>query len=170
MRLHRSQLASLSRQIVKSLVDAEDIEIADRREVERDVESVLTSYLNESDRVMTRARELVQQRGLPQGEFARLKQLAAEQAGIKVGDDALDYLLDQLVTMLMHSASVEEVFAEDHVLKRRMREHLRAEEELDRDIEAEVRSKLKHVEEGSRVWEIEYERMKSDIKRRRGVE
>src|SRR5690606_26919548 len=30
MRLHRSQLAALSRQIVKSLVDAEDIEIADR--------------------------------------------------------------------------------------------------------------------------------------------
>lgn len=170
MRLHRSQLPTLSRQIVKSLVDAEDIEIADRREVERDVESVLSTYLSESERVMSRARELVQQRGLPQGEFGRLKQLAAEQAGIKVGDDALDYVLDQLVTMLLHSANVEEVFAEDHVLKRRMRDHLRVEEELDRDIEAEVRSKLKHVQEGSRVWEIEYERMKGEIKRRRGVE
>lgn len=170
MRLHRSQLAGLARQIVKSLVDAEDVEVTDRREVERDVESVLSTYLNESERVLSRARELVQERGLPQGEFSRLKHLAAQQAGIKVGDEALDYVLDQLVTMLMHSAHVEEVFAEDHVLKRRMRDHLRGEEELDRDIEAEVRSKLKHVQEGSRMWEIEYERMKADIKRRRGVE
>lgn len=168
MRLARSQLPAISRQIVKTLVDGEDIEVVSQREVERDVESVLNTYLNQVEQVLSRARDLVQQRGLPQGEFARIKQLAADQAGIKIGDDGLDYLLAQVLEMLMHSGNVEEVFSEDHVLKRKIRPFLRT-EERDESIEAEVRSKLKHVQEGSRMWEIEYARMKEEIKRRRGM-
>ena len=91
------------------------------------------------------------------------------QRGIKIGDDALDYILDQILEMLMHSQNVEEVFAEDHVLRRRMRPFINKSADADQSIEAEVRSKLKHVQEGSRVWEIEYQRMKEDIKRRRGM-
>lgn len=168
MRLARSQLPTISRQIVKTLVEGEDIEVVSQREVERDVESVLNTYLNQVDQVLSRARDLVQQRGLPQGEFGRIKQLAADQAGIQIGDDGLDYLLAQVLEMLMHSANVEEVFSEDHVLKRKIRPFLRT-EDRDESIEAEVRSKLKHVQEGSRVWEIEYARMKEEIKRRRGM-
>ena len=169
MRLHRGQLASVSRAIVKALVDAEAIEVVSQREVERDVEAVLGGYLSQTEQVVSKARDLVQQRGLPQGEFARIKQLCAEQAGIKIGDDGLDYVLAQILEMLMHSGNVEEVFAEDHDLKRHMRTFLRAEDDRDDQLEAEVRSKLRHVQEGSRMWEIEYARMKAEIKRRRGM-
>ena len=72
-------------------------------------------------------------------------------------------------TALMHSNNVDEVFAEDHELRRHMRRFLREEEAKDERLEAEIRSKLKHVQEGTRVWEIEYERMKAEIKRRRGM-
>ena len=125
MRLHRSLLPQLAKQIVKALVDAHDIETDAPREVEHDVESVLGTYVGQVDQAMARARDIVQERGLPQGEFARFKKLAAEQAGIKIGDDALDYILDQLVQMLMHSGNVEEVFSEDHAIKRTMRTFLR---------------------------------------------
>jgi hypothetical protein len=169
MRLHRSQLPQLAKQIVKALVEGNDIETDHAREVEHDVESVLATYVGQVDQAVARARDIVQERGLPQGEFARFKKLAAEQAGIKIGDDALDYLLEQLVQMLMHSGNVEEVYAEDHTLKRRMRPFLREHLETDDNIDAEVRTQLKHVKEGSRVWEIEYERMKAEIRRRRGL-
>ena len=169
MRLERSTLPTLCRSIVRSLTQAEAIEVSNAREVEKDLESVLRGYLDALDQAASRARDVVQQRGLPQGEFARAKRLAAEQAGIKVGDEALDYVLDQLVSMLMHSAHVEEVFAEDHELKRNMRTFIRSEESSHDDLEAEVRAKLKHVQEGSRLWEIEYARMKEEIKRRRGL-
>ncbi|MCA9621997.1 MAG: DUF507 family protein [Myxococcales bacterium] len=169
MRLQRGQIPQLSRQMVKALVDAGDIEVSSQRDVERDFESVMTSYLGQVDQVLSRARDLVHQRGLPQGEFSRIKELAAEQAGIKVGDDGMDYLLGQLLEMLMQSSSVEEVFAEDHEIKKRIRGFLREEEAQDQKLDAEVRAKLRHVQEGTRVWEIEYERMKSEIKRRRGM-
>ncbi len=168
MHLNRGQLPGISRAIVKSLVDAGDIEVGSQREAQLDVEAVLSNYLNQLDQVMSRARSLVQQRGLPQGEFGRIKRLCAEQAGIKLDDDALDYLLAQLIEMLMQSQSIEDVFSEDHVLKRRMRGHLGVGDDTEARIEQEVRKKLKHVKEGTRVWEIEYARMKADIRRRRG--
>ncbi len=170
MRLHRHQLPALARKIVKALLDANDIELAtEPREVERDIESVLGSYLDQVDQALSRARDLSQQRGLPQGEFGRIKTLAAEQAGIKIGEDALDFVLDQLTEMLMHSPNVDEVFAADHQLKARMRPFILADAELDKQVDDEVRSKIKHVKEGTRAWEIEYERMKEDIRRRRGM-
>jgi len=170
MRLHRHQLPGLARKIVKALVDANDIEVASAvREVERDVESVLGSYLDQVDQTLSRARDLTQQRGLAQGEFGRIKTLVADQAGIKVGEDALDFVLDQLAQMLLNSANVDEVFAADHQLKARMRPFILADSELDNQVEEEVKSKLKHVKEGSRAWEIEYERIKEDIRRRRGM-
>jgi hypothetical protein len=46
-----------------------------------------------------------------------------------------------------------------------LKKHLDIEEEL----ESEVRSKLKHVQEGSRTWEIEYKRLMGDIQRRKGL-
>ncbi len=170
MHLHRGQLPTLSRQIVKALVDNEDIEVVNQAEVERDVQAVLGNYVNDLEKVNLRARELVQQRGLPQGEYGRIKRLAAEQAGIKTGDEALDYLLTQLLQMLMHSGNVEEIYADDNVMRRRMRVYLRADDAKEVNLEAEVRAKLKHVKEGTRTWEIEYERMKAEIRRRKGLE
>ena len=46
-----------------------------------------------------------------------------------------------------------------------LKKHLDVEEQLD----AEVRGQLKHVQEGSRTWEIEYKRLMGDIQRRKGL-
>ncbi len=169
MQLHRNQLPTLSRKIVKALTDNGDIDVVSAQEVARDIEAVLNNYLAQVDQVLARARELVQQRGLPQGEFGRIKKLTAEQAGIQVGEDGLDYILNQLLEMLMRSNNVDEVYAEDHVLRRRMRPFVQTDTSADERIDREVRGQLKHVQEGSRMWEIEYARMKADIKRRRGM-
>ena len=37
------------------------------------------------------------------------------------------------------------------------------------EVETEVRSKMKHVQEGSRTWEVEYQRVTEQVKRRRGI-
>ena len=78
-------------------------------------------------------------------------------------------LLDQLVEMLMHSNNVDEVFVEDYELRRRMREPLRRQVAEEEELAQEVRSRLKHVQEGTALWEVEYRRMMEDIKRRKGL-
>ena len=98
-----------------------------------------------------------------------MKRLLADERKIKIGDDAIDYLLDQLVEMLMHSNNVDEVFAEDYELRRKMREPLRKQAAEEDALQEEVRGRLKHVQEGSALWEVEYKRMMEDIKRRKGL-
>lgn len=169
MRLYIGKVRELGEALAKALVDGEDIEAESRVEVGKDLESVLAAYVQADREATDRAKEILQSRGMPQSEFSRIKKLAAEQRGIKVGDEMMDYLLDQLIEMLMHSGNVEEVFAEDHDLRRRMRPILRKYLELEEAVDAEVRSKLKHVQEGSRTWEVEYQRVMGDIQRRKGL-
>ena len=133
------------------------------------VQAVLNQFITDEQEVSDKAKDVLAQRGLPQSELGRIKKLLADERKIKLGDDAIDYLLDQLVEMLMHSANVEEIFAEDFELRRKLRDPLRKQAAVDQDIDTEVRSKIKHVKEGTAVWEVEYRRMMDDIKRRKGL-
>jgi hypothetical protein len=93
----------------------------------RDLESILNQY-TETTEVNEQAKDLLASRSLPPSELPRLRKLAAEQRSIRIGDEAVDYLLDQLVEILMHSSNVDEVFAEDFELRRLLREPLRSED------------------------------------------
>jgi hypothetical protein len=169
MRLYSGKITQLSDEVIRSLEAAKAVEFESRAEVQKDVESVFSSYLATEKQVTEKARDLAQQRNLPPHEVARIRAIEAERRGIKVGDDMLDHLLDQLIEMLMHSANVEEVFGEDHDLRRTMRPVLRKHLDEDSQVDLEVRGQLRHVQEGTRTWEIEYQRIKSDIQRRRGL-
>jgi hypothetical protein len=169
MRLFSGKIAALSDEIVKALVDNTEIECESKKEVARDVESVFASYLQTEREVNDKAKSLLEGRGMSSTEFNRIKRLTAEQKGIKVGDEMMDFLLDQLIEILMHSSNVDEVFAEDHALRRRMRPVLKKYLDIDEALDAEVRGKIKHVQEGSRTWEIEYQRVMGDIQRRKGI-
>jgi len=155
--------------MVSPLLQEGDIEAESPGEVEMDIVAVLNQYMRDEQAVSDRAKEILAQRGLPQGEFGRIKKLVADERKIKIGEDAIDYVLDQLVEMLMHSANVGEVFVEDYVLRRKMREPLRRLTTEEDELQAEVRAQLKHVKEGSSVWEVEYRRMMEEIKRRKGL-
>ncbi len=169
MRLFVGQLTPLSEEIVQALVQNKDIECDDKDEVVHDVESVFRNYIQLEKDAVEKAKDFMAARKLGQGEFQRIKKLCAEQRGIKVGDEMMDFLLDQLIEMLMHSNNVEEVFGEDHDLRRRMRPVLRKYLDVDAALDAEVRNRIKHVQEGTRMWEVEYQRVMSDIQRRRGL-
>jgi uncharacterized protein len=169
MRLFAAKLPALASEIVRALLGASAIEAESPAEVERDVEAVLSGYVKLDQEVSDKARDYIQQRGLSSGEFGRLKRAAAEQRGIKVGDEALDYVLDQLVEMLLHSNNVDEVYAQDHELRRAMTPIVKKHMAIEGELEKEAREQLKHVREGTSSWEVEYKRVMADIKRRKGL-
>ena len=169
MRLHSARVPQIAAQMVTLLTKDGDIECESKKEVQLDVESVLNQYIRDEQAVTDRARDLLQMRKLPSSELGRMKRLVADDMKLKLGDDAIDYLLDQLVEMLMHSNNVDEIYSEDVVLRRKMRDPLRQQAADEAKLEEEVRGRLKHVEEGSQLWEVEYRRMMDDIKRRKGL-
>jgi hypothetical protein len=169
MRLFSGKIPPLSDEIVQALVSAGQIETTEKKEVVRDVASVLEQYLSAERQSTEKAKDLLASRNLPQTEFPRIRKLCAEQAGIKVGDEMMDYLLDQIIEMLMHSGNVDEVFAADHDLRRVMRPLIKKHADVDAEVDTEVRGRLKHMQEGTRSWEIEYERIRGEIQRRKGL-
>jgi hypothetical protein len=156
MRLYSGKIPSISAEIVRALLTSNDIEAESPKQVEADVAAVLTQYLSDEREVNDRAKDVLERTGKPNTEYSRVRQLVAEEKGIKVGDDALDYLLDQVVEMLMHSSHVDEVYVEDVELRRKMAPIFKKHMAVDAAIDTEVRAQIRHVREGTREWEIEY--------------
>jgi hypothetical protein len=169
MRLYSSKVPSIAQEIARMLLAANDIESESPREVEADIEAVLNSYLQTEKEVTERTKELLDRTGRSMSEFGRVKGQVAESKGIKTGEDTLDYLLDQIVEMFHHSHNVDEIYAEDVALRRKMAPIFKKHMLMDEALDAEVRAQLKHVTEGSRTWDIEYQRVMEQIKQKRGV-
>lgn len=169
MRLYGAKVPQLAQDVVRTLLTSKDIETESPKEVQADVEAVLKSYLDSERVVDDKTRELLQRTNRGTGDFSRVRTQVAESHGIKVGDEALDYLLDQVVEMLLHSHNVEEVFAEDVVLRRRMAPIFKRFMGVDTEVDAEVRGQLRHVKEGTSQWDIEYARVLEQVRRKRGL-
>lgn len=169
MRLYQGRIPTIAADVVKSLVSGGAIETEVPKEVEADVESVLRAYLETERQINEEAKDLIQARNLPQRELNRIRKLVSDKKGIPVGDEVLDYLLDQIVAMLMYSNNVDEVYGEDVELRRQMSPILKREMAVDEQLEQETRAKLRHVQEGTRTWEVEYQRVMEDIRRRKGL-
>lgn len=167
MWLTRAKLPGLATAIVGSLVDPVLIETEQREAVQADILAVLEQYLRDEAEISTKARDLAAARGGSTTEQSRIKRELARQQGVGIGDDAIDYVLTQLLEMLMHSGNVEEIFAQDHELKLAMRAPLRKEQAAAEQMDEALRKRLKHVEEGSSQWEIEYQRLREEVTRRR---
>ncbi len=169
MRLYSTKVSPISSEVVRVLVASGDIEAGAPREVEADVEAVLSNYLATEREVNERTKDLLERTGRGQTEFNRIREQVASQKGIKVGDEMLDFLLDQVVEIFHHSANVDEIFCEDVELRRKMapvfKKHMAVEDAVD----AEVRAQIKHVKEGTRTWDIEYARVMEQVKRKKGL-
>jgi hypothetical protein len=169
MRLYAGKVPAVATEVVRALIAPHAIESQRPKEVEADIAAVLNQYLSDEREVSERAKDVLERTRKPQTEFQRVRSLVADEKGIKVGDETLDYLLDQVVEMLMHSNNVDEVFVEDIELRRKMAPIFKKHMAVDSAIDAEVRAQLRHLREGTRDWELEYNRVLEQVKRRKGV-
>jgi hypothetical protein len=169
MRLYSGKVPPIAAEIVRSLLASKDIEADHPKEVESDLVAVLNQYLADEREVNERAKELLERTGKGQAEYQRMRALAADEKRIKLGDETLDYLLDQVVEMLMYSGNVDEVYAADVELRRKMAPIFKKHMAVDASVDAEVRAQLRHVREGTREWEVEYARVLEQVRRRKGL-
>ena len=169
MRLFSGKIPVISAEIARTLVEEGDIDVDDVNEAEQDVVAVLKEYLRTDRDLVERAKDLLEVRDLPYSQFSRIKKSLAEERGFGTGEESLDYIMQQIINIFMHSIHVEEVYAEDHDLRRKMKPILRKHMAVDDEVEDEVRRKIRNMEEGSRAWDVEYQRVKEQVLRRRGL-
>lgn len=167
MRLFSGKIPVIAAEIARGLNDDGDIECNDVGEVEEDIAAVLKEYLRTERELVERTKDLLEIRGLPYSQFSRVRKMVADERGFGVGDDSLDYIMAQVIGCFMHSRFVEEVYAEDHELRQKMKPILRKHMSVDEEVDEEVRRKLRNLEEGTRSWEVEYKKVQEHVMRKR---
>ena len=71
----------------------------------------------------------------------------------------------------MATPSIEEIYGTDRELRAKLTPILRRHTaSQDDEVDVEVRSKIKNLQEGSTAWEVEYERTLERVRRNRGLD
>jgi hypothetical protein len=169
MKLYTSKIPVIAREIIQHLTETDQIEVNNREEAELDIESVLKEYLRRDREITERTKDIIEQRGLPYGHFAKTKRLLAEREGHSLGEDAVVWVCSQILETFMQSQFVEEVYATDFELRKEMTGIIRRHTAVDEELDAEVRQRIKNLEEGGAAWEVEYGKVMEQIKRKRGL-
>lgn len=169
MRLHRERIPAVAKSIVDTLVDKELIDVTQesRPEVELDVESVLKEYRRMDHEITEKARDLVATRGLDYSQTFKLKAKLAQERGFGLNDDAVQWLADQIVEILLQSNHVEEVFGEDNDLRGAIAPVLKRELHVDSDLDKQVKARIKNLQEGTNDYEVEYKKTMEQLRNAR---
>ena len=170
MKLYSGKVDIIAAEICSKLVDQETIETNNQDEVELDIASVMREYIRRDRHLTEAAKDICEHQGLPYSSFSKLKRQLAKKENFRIDDDAMDYIMDQIIGVFMHSQFVEEIYAEDHELKLIMRDIIRKHTEIENDMDVEARNKIKNLKEGTNEWEIEYKRAMDQVKKRRKLD
>lgn len=165
MRLFSGKIPVIAQEVVKTLTEGDDIITERPLEVQADIESVLKEYLRQERRVTDEAKTRMESRGLGYTELGKMKSQVARDLKLQTGEETLPYILDQILEMLFHSGNVEEIFAEDNVLRKKVTTILKRHMDVEQELDKEVRGKIKNLEEGTAAFETEYARVMDQLKR-----
>jgi hypothetical protein len=170
MRLYGGQVPVIAEEVLRVLTRSADIEVSEENmpEVELDIQSVLREYIRMDREIADKARDVAAKEG--NLSIGRAKRQIAKQRGFQIGEEAIGYIINQLIEAFLHSNFVEEVFSEDNDLRRKIKpilhRHMSMEEQLDR----EVRDRIKNLEEGGSSWDIEYQKVMENLKQSKKLE
>jgi hypothetical protein len=170
MKLYTSKIPTIAQEVIQTLVRDGDIEISDPEEAKLDVEAVLKEYVRLDRELTDQAKDVLEQRRLDYGQFGKIKRALAEERGLGLGEEAITWITTQALETFMQSAHVEEVFADDATLRRKVRDILKKHMAVDEELDAEVRRRIKNLQEGTQAWDLEYAKAMEQIRRKHGIQ
>src|SRR5207244_11285093 len=121
MKLSPKIIPAIARDVIAALMTEGDIEVETMRvaDAEMDMAAILKEYLASEERVNQATREALERRGYDHSRFNTVKREMADVRGFKMGDEGIDYIINQMIEFLLISRNVEEVFAEDHPTRKK---------------------------------------------------
>ena len=169
MRLYPGKVDTIASEIITTLVQSGDIEVSDHNEAQLDAASVLKEYIRVDKELTERAKDILEIRGLPHSHLGRTKRQLAEQKEFGLGEEGLSWIANQMLEAFMSSRHVDEVFAEDAILRRKIKDIAKKHMMVEEAIDQEVRDRIKNLEEGTQAWEVEYAKVFDQVKGKHGI-
>ncbi len=171
MKLYRSKIPVIAKQVVDRLVEEGDIEVLPERreEAEMDLTAIMEEFRRRDMQLRDNLRDHMAARKIPYSEYGRSRKQMAEETGHPTGDDIERFLTRQFIENMLISPNVEEVFEEDQVIHKKVMEVLRSHDVDEREIREEAISKVKNVRQGTVDYELALQDAVRAVKKRRGL-
>jgi len=172
MKLFAGKIDSLAHEIVSSLTSSEAIEVSDEmfHEVVEDVAAIFKEYVRTDREITERARDIIASQHKSPSDLKRIRLQLAKERNFGIEEEAIEYLIRQIIETLMYSKHVEEVYAMDNEIAVLVRPLLEKALNADEELEAEVRRRIKNLQEGTLAWEIQHRKIREELKRARRLE
>lgn len=170
MKLYSGRIRGIAEEVIRELRASQAIDVTAEGvlEAELDVQGVLREYNRMDRELSTRAREMSDQ---GKGSYGRIKRQLAGQNNFKTGDEAIDYIVNQLIEVFLHSVHIEEIYVDDFQLRRSMSDIMKKHtQDEEGQLDEKVRSRIKNLSEGGVAWDDEYERVMKRLKHEKGLE
>ncbi len=171
MRLYPKLVPIIAREVILRLTADKDLEIEAIRvaDAELDMAAIMREYLANEERVNQASREALERRGYDHSKFNQVKREMADVRGFKLGDEGIEFVINQMLEFLLVSRNIEEVFASDNEMRPKIMQVMKRHLDIEDDIDREVRARLRHLQEGTSAFEIEYQKTVEQIRRARGL-
>jgi hypothetical protein len=169
VKLYTGKIPTIASEMISSLVQAQDIEVLDGHEAQLDIEAVLKEYVRMDREITDKSKDVLEERHLPYGQFGKVKRALADERGFALGEEGMAWMANQILETFMQSAHIDEVFADDVTLRKKLKEILKKHMMVDEELDEEVRRRIKNLEEGTQTWELEYAKVMEQIKRKHGI-
>lgn len=171
MRLYRAKVPVIAKDVIELLCNDGDIEVAgeNREEAERDLVAIMDEYLRRDNAFRNQVRDVMDRRSLPYDAYGRTRKALAEEQSHPLGDDVDRFLARQFVEAMMISRFVEEVYAEDRAMYRKVLAVLKNNDVDEREIREAAVGRIKNVQEGTIEYEIALEKAVREEKKTRGL-
>jgi len=169
MKLYSAKIPIIAREVITECVDTDQIEVNNREEAELDIQSVLKEYLRTDRELTEKAKDLMESRNLPHGNFGKLKHAMAEDKGFGLGEEGILYMINQILETFMQSKFIDEIYASDSDMRKTMKTIFHRHMMVDEELDVEVRKRIKNLQEGTSNWDIEYSKVMNQIRQTRGL-
>ena len=105
MKLYPKIIPAIARDVVGTLMAEGDVEVETMRvaDAEMDMAAILKEYLASEERVNQATREALERRGYDHSRFNQVKREMADVRGFKMGDEGIDYIINQMIEFLLIS-------------------------------------------------------------------
>lgn len=171
MKLYRTRIPLIAKAVIERLCAHGDIEVMpeNRSEAELDLVSIMEEYLRRDAQLRDAVKNNMSAMGIGYDQYGKMRNRLAEEWNHPTGDAVTKYLSRQFIENFMISRFVEEVYAEDGILWRRILDIVREFDVDERVLRDEAKATIKNVAEGTVDYEIALQKAVRDVKKRKGL-
>lgn len=171
MKLYKAKIPVIAKECIAALLTDGDIEIAtgNVEEAELDLVSIMEEFYRRDMNLRTQIKDTMHRQQISYDQYGKVRGRLADRLGHPTGDDVERFLCRQFVENLMISPFIEEVWADDSEMYKKLMGVLQSHDVDERAIREEAANKLKNLREGTVDYEIALENAIRDEKKRRGL-